>query len=115
MSKDAFADRLTAPHGGKLVELLVDPDRAAELKGASRDWPSWDLTPRQRCDLELLVTGAFSPLTGFMTRADYEAVCGSMRLTDGTLWPIPITLDVSEDFAARLATMPTIADRKSVV
>jgi len=113
MSKDAFADRLTAPHGGKLVELLVDTDRAAELKGVSRDWPSWDLTPRQRCDLELLVTGAFSPLTGFMTRADYEAVCGSMRLTDGTLWPIPITLDVSEDFAARLATMPTIALRDS--
>ena len=51
-----------------------------ELKDASRDWPSWDLTPRQLCDLELLVTGAFSPLTGFMGKDDYERVRDEMRL-----------------------------------
>ncbi len=76
--------------------------RAAELKAHSKDWPSWDLTARQLCDLELLMSGGFSPLAGFMDRADYEGVCHNMRLKNGTLWPIPITLDVSEEFAKKL-------------
>lgn len=110
-------DHLVAPHGGKLTELLVDADRAAELKIASRDWPSWDLTSRQLCDLELLLSGGFSPLCGFMTRADYEAVCGSMRLADGTLWPIPIVLDVPEEFATKLGagTMIALRDPEGVL
>lgn len=90
-------NHLIAPHGGKLVNGLVGPERAAELKTASRDWPSWDLTPRQICDLELLLNGGFSPLQGFMGRKDYESVCSKMRLADGTLWPMPITLDVPAD------------------
>ena len=94
-----MADHLIAPHGGALVDLLVDQDRAAELRSASRDWPSWDLTPRQLCDLELLLCGGFSPLRGFMGQADYESVCAQMRLADGTLWPIPIVLDVPEEVA----------------
>jgi sulfate adenylyltransferase len=77
-------------------------DRAAELKAESREWPSWDLTARQVCDLELLLSGGFSPLTGFMTRPDYEGVCQNMRLKSGVLWPIPITLDVKEEFAKAL-------------
>jgi sulfate adenylyltransferase len=95
-------DHLIAPHGGTLVDLLVSDERADELKAASRDWPSWDLTPRQICDLELLLCGAFSPLRGFMGRADHDAVCESMRLADGTLWPIPVTLDVTEEMAEKL-------------
>jgi sulfate adenylyltransferase len=94
---------LIEPHGGALVDPMVDERRARELKSASRDWPSCDLTPRQLCDLELLLNGAFSPLRGFMARKDYESVCASMRLADGTLWPIPITLDVGEDLAGQLA------------
>ena len=82
---------------------MVDAKRAAELKAASVGWPSWDLTPRQLCDLELLMNGAFSPLRTFMGRADYESVRDRMRLADGTLWPIPVTLDVSEEFATKLA------------
>ncbi|MCZ6725976.1 MAG: bifunctional sulfate adenylyltransferase/adenylylsulfate kinase [Acidobacteria bacterium] len=72
------------------------------VQEASVDWPSWDLTPRQLCDLELLLCGAFSPLAGFMNRADYESVCDDMRLADGTLWPLPITLDVPQEVAEGL-------------
>jgi sulfate adenylyltransferase len=102
---------LIPPHGGTLVNLLVDAQRAAELKMASKEWVSWDLTPRQMCDLELLLNGGFSPLQGFMGRADYESVCSSMRLADGTIWPIPIIFDVPEEFAQKLAVNQTIALR----
>ncbi len=99
----AAASHLIPPHGGELVQLIAQPERTAELKAHSKEWPSWDLTGRQLCDLELLLTGGFSPLRGFMTRADYEGVCHNMRLADGTLWPMPITLDVTEEFAKKLA------------
>ena len=104
-------DSLVPPHGGSLVNLVVGVDRAAELRAASPAWPSWDLTPRQLCDLELLTSGGFSPLTGFMTRRDYDPVCETMRLADGVLWPMPITLDVSEAFAGTLAHGSEIALR----
>ncbi len=106
-----MTDHLIAPHGGMLINLLVDAERAAEMKTASRDWPSWDLTPRQMCDLELLMFGGFSPLSGFMGKADYEGVCSSMRLADGTLWPIPITLDVPKAFAEKISSGASIALR----
>jgi sulfate adenylyltransferase len=102
---------LNAPHGGELVNLMVGPDRAAEMQTKSRDWPSWDLTARQLCDLELLLNGGFSPLRGFMIRADYEGVCHTMRLADGKLWPIPITLDVTEEFARSIKPGSTMALR----
>src|SRR5579863_7472399 len=98
----ASATHLIPPHGGELVQLIPQPDRIAELKAHSKEWPSWDLTARQLCDLELLITGGFSPLHGFMTRAEYESVCHNMRLADGTLWPMPITLDVTEELAKKL-------------
>ncbi len=106
-----MSGHLIVPHGGKLVDGLVDPDRAAELKLASRDWPSWDLTPRQLCDLELLLSGGFSPLRGFLARGDYEAVCAGMRLADGTLWPIPVVLDVPEPVAVTLGVGASLALR----
>ena len=102
---------LIAPHGGELVDLVVDGPRAAELKEASRTWPSWDLSDRQLCDLELLSNGAFSPLRGFLGQADYEAVRDGMRLSDGTLWPMPITLDVTEAFAEGLSSGDQVALR----
>lgn len=106
-----MTSHLNEPHGGKLVDLCVSPERAAELKESSRDWPSWDLTPRQLCDLELLCNGGFSPLTGFMVKADYDSVCASMRLADGTLWPMPITLDVSSEFAEKIEKGAKVALR----
>jgi sulfate adenylyltransferase len=98
----ASTSHLIPPHGGELIQLIGQPDRITELKSQSKEWPSWDLTGRQLCDLELLLTGGFSPLRGFMTRADYEGVCHNMRLANGTLWPMPITLDVTEEFAKKL-------------
>ena len=99
------------PHGGQLVNLLVDPDKAEALKMESQQYPSLTLTQRQVCDLELLMNGAFSPLTGFMGRKDYESVVDSLRLVDGTLWPIPIVLDVPENFAGKLQKGSKIALR----
>jgi len=106
-----MSQHLIEPHGGSLTSLLVSDERAAELKKLSRDWPSWELTPRQICDLELLLNGGFSPLKGFMTRDDYESVCGKMCLSDGTLWPLPIMLDIVEEVASALKNGDTLALR----
>jgi len=96
------SSHLIPAHGGQLCELIAVPERIKELKSLSKDWPSWDLTARQVCDLELLLSGGFSPLRGFMNRAEYESVCQNMQLPDGPIWPMPITLDISEEFAKRL-------------
>src|SRR5678815_2281345 len=93
---------LVAPHGGELVDLKLDQENAAELKARSKDFPSWDVTSRQVRDLELLLSGGFSPLRGFMNRDEYERVCQEMRLSNGLVWPIPITLDVPDAFAKSL-------------
>jgi len=94
---------LTNPHGGRLVNLLLPPDEAHELKRASINFPSVILNDRQLCDLELLLNGGFSPLTGFMGREDYDSVVSRMRLVDGTLWPIPVALDVTEPLAETIS------------
>ena len=109
---------LIPPHGGKLINLILDREQAADTKAASRDFPSWDLTPRQICDLEMILNGGFSPLTGFMNQADYESVCSKMRLSSGLLWPMPITLDVTEAFAKTLqpgSTKVALRDAEGVM
>lgn len=85
--------------------------RVESLRKESRRWSSWDLSARQLCDIELLLNGGFSPLHGFMSRADYESVCNRMRLANGLIWPIPIVLDVSDQFARTLSPGATIALR----
>jgi sulfate adenylyltransferase len=105
------SNELVAPHGGALKELLVDEARLAELKQEAVDLPSWDLNERQVCDAELLLNGGFSPLEGFLTQKDFDAVCQTMRLADGTLWPMPINLDVTEAFAEGLKAGTRIALR----
>jgi sulfate adenylyltransferase len=100
---EKILDNLIPPHGSTLVDLLVTDERAAELRGLSRDWPSVDLGPRQLCDLELLLNGGYSPLEGYMGAKDHEAVCSASRLADGRLWPVPVTLDVTESIAESLA------------
>ena len=78
-----------------LVDLLVEPERASVLKDLALHLPSITLNDHQLCDIELLATGAFSPLTGFMTRADYEPEAERVQVQDGTIWPLPICLGVS--------------------
>lgn len=102
LSTSTIHSHLVPAHGGELIDLYVNAERGAELEFGSKRFPSWDLTSRQICDLELLLNGGFSPLCGFMTRAEYEGVCHDMRLTTGLLWPIPVVLDVSEAFAKSL-------------
>jgi sulfate adenylyltransferase len=106
-------DHLNPPHGGELVNPIAAPGRVSQWQAESKSWPSWHLTPRQLCDLELLLNGGFSPLRGFMTRADYESACSNMRLADGRLWPIPIVLDVAEEFAKSIGGGSTIVLRDS--
>jgi sulfate adenylyltransferase len=102
---------LIPPYGGTLCDLVASEARRAELHAASREWPSWDLSPEQLCELELLASGAYSPLRGFMTRADAEAVDAAMRLADGTFWPVPVVLAVPGAVASRLAAGGTLALR----
>ncbi|MEX0329476.1 MAG: bifunctional sulfate adenylyltransferase/adenylylsulfate kinase [Ruegeria sp.] len=94
-----------------IPELFVSYDSAQKLKAEAADLTSWDLSPRQICDLELLMNGGFNPLKGFLTQADYDNVVENMRLADGTLWPMPITLDVSEEFAEQVELGQDIALR----
>src|SRR5262249_32538962 len=76
-------------------DLIVYETRAAEMRATAKDYASLTLDERGLCDLELLATGAFSPLRGFLGKADYERVVAEMRLADGTLWPLPVTLPVT--------------------
>jgi sulfate adenylyltransferase len=99
------------PHGGELKNLYLPADEAEAEKQAAREFASWDLTERQLCDIELLLNGAFSPLEGFLGKDDYESVVENMRLASGVLWPVPITLDVSEEFAGSIQGGDRIALR----
>lgn len=101
----------TGSNGDHLVDLLVNDSRRRFLKEKSLYLPSVALNGRQLCDLELLATGVFSPLDGFMVRADYEAVLDRMRLQNNLLWPLPVYLDVSADIAAGLKIGQSLALR----
>ncbi|MHC4660879.1 MAG: bifunctional sulfate adenylyltransferase/adenylylsulfate kinase [Planctomycetota bacterium] len=95
MNKDNSGN-LIRPYKGKLLSLLVSGKERAELIGGAFGLPYIQLSPRSVCDLELLACGALSPLDGFMGKKDYESVLDKMRLSDGTLFPMPVTLPVHE-------------------
>jgi sulfate adenylyltransferase len=87
---------MLTPHGGILQDLIArDASKKVELVTEAASLKSINLTDRQLCDLELILNGGFSPLTGFNTKADYESIRDNMRLKSGEIWSIPITLDVS--------------------
>ncbi len=102
---------MTSKNTAPIPELYVSADSAAKLKREAGDLLSWDLTARQICDLELLMNGGFNPLKGFLSEADYDGVVENMRLSNGALWPMPITLDVSQDFADKVKPGQDIALR----
>lgn len=97
-----YARALVAPHGGRLVNRIAPPHLAAELLERVPGLPAIQLTPWTLSDLELIAVGAYSPLEGFMGRADYQCVVREMRLASGLPWSLPITLAVEREIAQLL-------------
>ncbi len=97
------------PHGGKLINRYADPSRVDELLNKCGRLKTWLPSDRELSDLEMIASGAYSPLTGFMNRGDFRAVLDMMRLSKGLLWPLPITLTVSQSFGASLRPGEEIA------
>ena len=96
---------LITPHGGKLVNRIASGPEAEALRKEAAGLKSIELTQKQSCDLEMIGIGAFSPLEGFMGKADFESVCTDMKLASGDIWPIPILLAVENSKA------PSVGDR----
>ena len=104
---------LIPPYGGHLVDLVVKPDEVAELDGYAKSLPSIQLSERSVHDLELLATGAFSPLDGFMGQADYAEVLETMRLASGHIFPVPVTLPVDANDPVTLDQDVALRDSKN--
>ncbi|MCX5660492.1 MAG: sulfate adenylyltransferase [Planctomycetota bacterium] len=97
---------LIAPHGGVLVNRIVEASKAAALRAQAATLPVITLSAKQACDLEMIAIGAFSPLTGFVGQADFESICKRTRLANGVVWPVPITLAVDD------ATKESLGDHR---
>jgi sulfate adenylyltransferase len=97
------------PHGGKLVNRLLEGEKASELAAAARDLPVIHLNPFEVSDLDMLAIGAFSPLQGFMRREDYASVVGSKRLANGLPWTLPVILAVTQEKAQNLRKAARVA------
>ena len=105
--------RLIAPYGGQLVDLLVPRNQLVEQSAYAYTLPYVQISSRVECDLELLAVGAFSPLSGFMNEADFQSVLDTMRLADGTLFPMPITLPVDAGADIELGADLALRNRKN--
>jgi sulfate adenylyltransferase len=103
-------NQLITPYGGTLVNL-IDPAKIDALKQEALSLPSLDLDWKQQCELEMLMTGAYSPLAGFMTRAQCARVEAEQRLDDGTFWPLPVSLASRQKLAADLRPGDRVALR----
>jgi len=104
---------LIAPYGGSLVDLMVPAEACDEVKARASQLPSIQLSERSVCDLELLATGAFSPLDRFMGQGDYERVLHEMRLRHGQLFSLPVTLPVDANPALHLDRDIALRDAKN--
>ena len=87
---------LVSPHGGTLVNRFVEKSKADALRKEAATLPVITLSAKQACDLEMIAIGAFSPLTGFVGKADFESICRNCKLANGLVWSIPITLAVDD-------------------
>ena len=104
---------LIEPYNGALVDLLISPHEQEHLWNKAASLPRIQLTTRSICDLELLATGGFSPLDRFMNKADYERVLEEMRLANGILYPLPVTLPVSSDVGVKLDSEIALSDQSN--
>src|SRR5712671_7736657 len=104
---------LIAPYGGSLVDLMVPAEACDEDKARASQLPSIQLSERAVCDLELLATGAFSPLDSFMGRADHERVLHEMRLAGGHIFPIPVTLPLEAGSDVRIDDDVALRDARN--
>ena len=91
MKLETQMNKLIDPYGGELVDLIIGESEKDNLLAEASAVPSLQISERSLCDLELLATGAFSPLDRFMTERDHEKVIANMRLADGTLFPMPVS------------------------
>ncbi len=105
--------QLISPCGGKLIDLLVTSDELTDVLAVARELPSIQISDRSLCDLELLSTGGFSPLDRFMTSSDRKRVLAEMRLANGHVFPIPVTLPVSDDAMLHLDQQIALRDSKN--
>ncbi len=101
---------LVEPYGGQLVNLIAPPEKREDLLNLASTLPRIQLSERAVCDLELLATGGFSPLETFLNRADYERVIEEMRLGNGMLFPVPVTLTVNKDAQVKLDAEVALVD-----
>jgi sulfate adenylyltransferase len=106
-----MSDLLVPPHGGQLKPLLLEGNKLNNAITEAKKYPQVRLTSRETSDLIMLAIGAFSPLDGFMREKDYLGVVNNMEMSDGTLWPIPITLSVEKELADTL----DIGDKAALV
>ena len=113
MKEKESDNNLISPYAGELIDLMVSEEERQELLERSSRLPSVRISSRSLCDLELLATGAFSPLDRFMGKADYERVLTEMRLENGILFPIPITLPVDEDALPSWGEQITLSDARN--
>src|ERR1043165_4982292 len=105
------SNQLITPWGRLLVNLLAEESEREALQARAASLPRFQLTPRNLCDVELMATGGFSPLDRFMGRSDYERVLEEMRLGDGTLFPLPVTLTCKRDQSLKLDEEITLVDQ----
>ena len=107
--------KIIEPYGGELVSLLVSEAEREEWLDKANQYPSHQLTDRSLHDLELLAVGGFSPLTTFMGEDDYNGVLANMRMANGTLFPIPITLTIQKEALPSRGEWITLRDSRNYI
>jgi sulfate adenylyltransferase len=115
MLQNTRTDVLITPYGGELVNLLVPEEQKEQRMAEATHLPSVQISARAMCDLELLATGGFSPLDRFMGKADYERVLEEMRMADGTLFPLPVTLTINPEDLPNYVDAITLCDARNNV
>ena len=113
MSNKKSNNKLITPYGEKLVNLIANEEEIADLKNLATKLNSVQISERSMCDFEMMSTGAFSPLDRFMNQADYQSVVETQRLSNGTLFPIPITLPINSTDDVKLDSQIALRSPKN--